>query len=367
MIDQRIKKLASVLLHYCIRLKKKQLVKLIGGEQATTLLKELYAEALAIGAYPYTKVVIEGLDEVLLKTGSKDQLTYISPLANYEVNRIDAVVGVFAPSNTKYLSGTNPNKQALMSKAQSRLLERLLTRAAKKQLAWVSTLFPANASAQDACMSLSDYEDFVYKACQIDKKDPITEWEKISKYNRRLINYLKRKKFIRITALDTDLTFRVTGRKWINCDGENNFPDGEVFTAPLENSADGYIRFSYPAVYRGREVDDVHIEFKNGKAVKTTSSRGQDFLEVMLNMDKGARYIGEVAIGTNYGIKIFTRNTLFDEKIGGTFHLALGKAYPESGGKNSSALHWDMVCDLRKGGCMYADGELFFKNGKFLR
>jgi aminopeptidase len=367
MIDQRTKKLARVLLRYCIRLKKKQLVKLIGSEQAIPLLRELYAEALTIGAYPYIKVAIEGLDEILLKTGSRDQLVYISPLAYYEVEKIDAVVGVFAPSNTKYLSGTNPDKQALMGKAQSKLLERLLTRAAKKQLAWVSTLFPANASAQDACMSLSDYEDFVYKACQIDKKDPIAEWRKISRYNRQLINYLKRKKLIHITALDTDLTFSVSGRKWINCDGENNFPDGEVFTAPLENSANGHIRFSYPAVYRGREVNDVYIEFKNGKAIKTTSSRGQDFLEAMLNMDKGARYIGEVAIGTNYGIKVFTRNILFDEKIGGTFHLALGKAYPESGGKNSSALHWDMVCDLRKDGCMYADGEMFFKNGKFLR
>ncbi len=367
MIDQRIKKMARVLLQYCIKLKKKQLVKLIGGEQAIPLLKELYGEALAMGAYPYTKVYIEGLEELLLKKGSRDQLAYVSPLANHEVEKIDAVVGVDSPLNTKHLSGTDPHKQALMTKAQSRLLRRLLARAAKKQLAWVGTLFPTHASAQDAGMSLSDYEDFVYRACHIDKKDPIAEWKKISRYNRRLINYLKKRDIIRITAPDTDLTFKIAGRTWINCDGENNFPDGEVFTAPLENSANGHIRFSFPAVYRGHEVDDVKIEFKNGKVVKATAGRGQKFLETMLNIDRGARYIGEVAIGTNYGIKISTRNTLFDEKIGGTFHLALGKAYPESGGKNKSALHWDMICDLRKGGCIYADGQLFFKNGKFLK
>jgi aminopeptidase len=191
-------------------------------------------------------------------------------------------------------------------------------------------------------MSLSDYEDFVFKACLLDKKDPVGEWKKISRYNSRLIKYLSGKREIRVVAPDTDLTFNVKGRKWINCDGKNNFPDGEVFTAPWEKSASGYIRYSFPAVYNGREVEDVRIEFKNGKAV------------------------GESAIGTNFGIKNFTKNILFDEKIGGTVHFALGMAYPETG-KNRSGLHWDMVCDLRKNGAMYADGQMFFKNGKFLK
>ena len=159
----------------------------------------------------------------------------------------------------------------------------------------------------------------------------------------------------------------MAGRKWINCDGENNFPDGEVFTGPHERSANGHIRFTFPAVYQGREVEDVRIEFKNGKAVKATAAKGEKYLNAMLDMDKGARYVGELAIGTNFGIREFTRNILFDEKIGGTVHMALGKAYPETGSKNESGLHWDMICDLRKGGSLYADGEMFFKNGKFLK
>ena len=216
-------------------------------------------------------------------------------------------------------------------------------------------------------MSLTDYEDFVFSACKVDKKDPIAEWKKVSQYNARIIKYLKGKKEIRIVAPDTDLRYNVAGRVWINCDGSNNFPDGEVFTAPIENSANGHIRFTFPAVYGGREVEDVRIEFKDGKAVSAKASRGEEFLNTMLDSDKGARYLGEVAIGTNFGIRQFTKNTLFDEKIGGTIHMALGQSYPETGGKNRSGLHWDMVCDLRTGGALYADKELFFKNGKFLK
>jgi aminopeptidase len=255
----------------------------------------------------------------------------------------------------------------LMRKSQGKITQRFSKRAAEKKLFWVVTQYPTNASAQDAGMSLTDYENFVFSACMVDKKNPIAEWRKVSKYNERLIKYLKRKKKIRITAPDTDFSFNVAGRKWINCDGKNNFPDGEVFTAPHENSAQGHVRFSFPAVYGGREVLDVRLEFKNGKAVKANAEKGVDFLNAMLDMDRGSRFLGETAIGTNFEIKQFTRNILYDEKIGGTFHMALGNSYPESGGKNKSALHWDMICDLRKGGCIYADGELFFKNGRFLK
>jgi aminopeptidase len=232
---------------------------------------------------------------------------------------------------------------------------------------WVGCQYPTLAAAQDATMSLSEYEDFVFRACRVDRKDPVAEWKKMSAYNARLIKYLAGKDEIRIVAKDTDLRYRVAGRKWINCDGKNNFPDGEVFTAPIENSAEGHIRFTYPAEYSGREAEDVRIEFKNGKAVSARAVRGEEFLNAMLDTDKGARYLGEVAIGTNFGIAKYTRNTLFDEKIGGTVHMALGESYPESGGKNNSGIHWDMVCDLRDGGELYADGQLFMKNGRFLK
>jgi aminopeptidase len=367
MTDARVKKLAYVLLHYSVDLKKKQVIRLNSNVLAMPLIKELYAEAIAMGAYPITRIGNDELDEIFLKNANDDQLSYVSPMSRLEVETMDAMVGIWASTNTKYLSGVTPQKQALSRKAQAKIIKRFSERAAKGQLKWVGTLFPTQAAAQDAGMSLADYEDFVYGAGLIDKKDPIAEWRKASKYNQRLVNYLKGKKTLRITAPDTDLTLKVGGRKWINCDGKNNFPDGEVFTSPIENSANGRIRYTFPAIYGGREVEDIRLEFKEGKVVKATALKGQDFLDAMLNMDKGARYIGEVAIGTNFGIKRFTKNILFDEKIGGTCHLAVGEAFPESGGKNFSSLHWDMICDLRSGGCLYADGQLFFKNGKFLK
>ncbi len=367
MTDPRIKSLARVLLHYCLKLKPKQLVRLMVGVQALPLLKELYAEALAIGAYPISKISAEEIEEVFLRNASKDQLTFIPPMEWLEINKIDAYVGVRASANTRFLTSLDPGRMATVRKAQTKLMERFYQRAAKGELRWVATLYPTTAYAQDAGMSLQEYENFVYKACMLDKKDPISEWRKVSAYNGKLINYLKTKNVIRVVAPDTDLSFSVKGRKWINCDGSSNFPDGEVFTGPVEKSVNGCIRFSFPAIYGGREVEDVRLEFKDGKVVKSKAARGGDFLETMLNMDKGARYVGEVALGTNFGIDRFTRNILFDEKIGGTFHLAVGKGYPECGSKNTSALHWDMVCDLRRDGAIYADGRLFFKNGKFLK
>jgi aminopeptidase len=368
MIDPRLKKLAHVLLHYSTKVRKNQIVKLIGGMESVPLLKELYAETLRMGAHPFTRIIIDDISEVFFKLANKEQLTYVIPMEKYEIEKVDALVFVRAPSNTKLLSHVDPKKQAINQKAHGKINEIFSKRAAAGQLAWVLTQYPTNAGAQDAGMSLADYEDFIYGACMVDKKDPIAEWKKVSKYNQKLINYLKRKKLIRVVAPDTDISFSVAGRKWINCDGNYNFPDGEVFTAPVENSANGHIRFTFPAVHGGREVTDVRVEFKNGKAVKATAAQGQNFLEAMLNMDKGSRHLGEVAIGTNFGIKDFTRNILYDEKIGGTHHMAFGNSYPESGGKNKSALHWDMICDLRsKDGAMYADGQLFFKNGKFLK
>lgn len=367
MVDPRLSKLAQVLVRYSCNVKKRQLVKIIGGIESLPLIKEVFTEAVKIGAYPFTKILAEELEVLYYKHAGKDQLSFVSPLDNYEVTKIDTLIAIRSPENTKLLSGVDPKKQAMSFKARGKIMQKFSKRAAEGKLTWVLTQYPTNASAQDAGMSLADYTEFVFGACMVDKKSPVAEWKKISKYNKKLINYLRRKKGIRIEAPDTDLTFNVKGRKWINCDGSNNFPDGEVFTAPIENSANGHIRFTFPAVYRGREVNDVRIEFKKGKAVKATAAQGQDYLNAMLDIDRGSRFLGEVAIGTNFGIKNFTKNILYDEKIGGTFHMALGNSYPDSGGKNKSALHWDMICDLRKKATMYADGQAFFKNGKFIR
>jgi aminopeptidase len=367
MKDPRIEKYAEVLLKYCIKLKRDQLLSIRATPLATPLIKELYKQALLKGAHPYTRIIVDGLMEIYFKHSSERQLKFITPLQKYELEKTDALVSIMSSYNTKELTNVDPKRQAIAQKAAAPLMKKYMARAAKKEFFWVGCLYPTAAAAQDAGMSLADYEDFVFAACRLNKKDPVAEWKKLSKYNARLIRYLSRKKKIRIVAPDTDLTYNVAGRKWINCDGANNFPDGEVFTGPHEKSANGHIRFTFPAVYQGREVEDVRIEFKDGKAVKATAAKGEKYLNAMLDMDKGARYVGELAIGTNFGIRKFTRNILFDEKIGGTVHMALGKAYPDTGGKNESGLHWDMICDMRKNGKLYADGELFFKNGKFLK
>jgi aminopeptidase len=240
-----------------------------------------------------------------------------------------------------------------------------MQRQASGALRWTLTQVPTAASAQDAGMSLTEYEDFVYSAGRIDARDPVAYWQKFSKEQQRLVDYLKGKDKVEVKGDNVDLMLSIKGRTFINADGKKNFPDGEIFTGPVEDSVNGWIRFTYPAIYRSREVEDVRIEFENGKVVNATASRGQDYLTATLDTDKGARYLGEFAIGTNEGVKLFTRNILFDEKIGGTMHVAFGAGYPDTGSHNESSVHWDMICDMRSGGEIYVDGKLFYKNGKF--
>ena len=364
-MDPRVKKLAEVMIHYSLKLKRGQLFKIVGEAVAMPLIEAAYCEALKVGAYPYVQIRLPNNDESLLKMGSKAQLAYIPPHARTEINKIDAYLGIFASSNTRYLAGVDPKKQAMARKAAHPLMKTFFRRTGNGELSWCGTQFPTLADAQDADMSLSDYEDFVYGAGHINAKDPVKHWKKVSKEQARLCRILNRFDKLHIRAEGTDLTLRVKGRKWINCAGTENFPDGEVFTCPIENTAEGHIRYSFPAVYGGREVEDVRLEFKAGKVVNESAAKNLPYLKAMLDMDRGARFLGEFAIGTNYEIKQFSRNILFDEKIGGTCHLAVGASIPEAGGTNQSGIHWDMVCDLKKGGEITADGKVIYRNGKF--
>jgi aminopeptidase len=253
----------------------------------------------------------------------------------------------------------------MKQKARKPIFDRLFARIGDGSVRWVGTQFPTQADAQESDLSLADYEDFVYSAGHITTSDPVAHWKKVAKEQLRLKRILDRVDRIHVRSKDTDLTLRVGGRKWVSCHGTENFPDGEIFTSPLEDTANGRIRYSFPAVYGGREVEDVRLEFKNGRVVKESAGKNQPYLTAMLNMDKGARFIGEFAIGTNYEIKRFSKNILFDEKIGGTCHLAVGASIPEAGGKNKSALHWDMVCDLRRDSEITADGKVIYRNGRF--
>lgn len=366
MIDKRLQKLASILITHSLEIKKNDLFLISGSPVAIPLIKEIYKQALEKGAHPYIKLGISDLAETFFKYATTKQLRYISPIARYELEHIDKRLGIISQENTKCLTNVDPKKQAVASAAHKELHELFLNRAAKKELAWCITQYPTNAAAQDSEMSLEEYEDFIFSAANVHAKNPVKYWNSLYEKQEKIKKLLETKKIIQIYAKDTDLKINVNGRKWINCYGKENFPDGEVFTGPLESSASGHIRYSFPATHGGREVDDICLWFEKGKVVKAKASKGEKFLLSMLDMDNGARRIGEFAFGTNYGIKKYTKNTLFDEKIGGTIHIAIGSGYPETGSKNKSSLHWDMVCDLRKNGEVFADNDLIYKNGKFL-
>ncbi len=239
----------------------------------------------------------------------------------------------------------------------------MMDRSATGELRWCYTEYPTYASAQEADMSLADYQDFVFTAGKLNEPDPVACWKEEGERQQKLVDWLRGKDQVVMTGPDIDLRLSIKDRIFILADGKYNFPDGEVFTGPVENSANGWVRFGYPAIYAGREVDNVELWFENGKVVKETASKGQDLLTSLLNTDPGARYLGELGIGTNYDIPRFTKNILFDEKLGGTIHLALGASYPETGGKNESGIHWDMLCDMHQGE-IRVDGELFYKDGK---
>jgi aminopeptidase len=366
MRDPRYEKLANVLVSYSVEVGKGDLVAVQGSSIAEPLLAEVYRAALDAGAHPFLRLQLPGLTEIFYKTARQHQLKYINPMAEFETDHVDKVISIWADDNTKSLAGVDPKKQAIRSRATSKLFLKFMQREAAGELKWVGTQFPCNASAQDAEMSLTEYEDFVFNACMVHLKDPIAAWKKVHRKQEKICRFLNKRKKIRVVAKGTDLTMNVEGRKWINCDGKANMPDGEIFTGPIEDSVEGTVSFSFPAYYAGKEADGVSLTFKKGKVVKATATKNQDFLIAMLDSDEGARRVGEFAIGTNYSIQEFTRNTLFDEKIGGTFHMALGASIPESGGMNQSGVHWDIVNDMRSGGKIYADGKIFYKNGKFV-
>jgi len=366
MPDPRVETVAKILVDYSVEVRPNQLVRISGGQEGAPLILAVYQKVLERGAHPFLQVEPEEAEELLYTYASDAQLDYIPPFMKGVIEQIDAGIAIWTDVNTKQLTNADPAKQSRRAVAMRPLSDRLLERAAKKELRWSGTIHPTQAFAQDAEMSLREFEDFVYSACLVDEPDPIRAWKKVSKEQQRVTDWLNKAKQIHVVGPDTDLKLEVTGRKWINCDGHENFPDGEVFTGPIEDSLNGHIRYTYPACYFGREVEDVRLQFKDGKVVKATAAKNEQVLLKMLESDKGAKYVGEFAFGTNSGIQRFTKNTLFDEKIGGTIHLALGKGYPESGSKNKSAIHWDMVCDLRDGGEVRVDGTVFLKDGKIL-
>jgi aminopeptidase len=307
-------------------------------------------------------------EEVLLLThGSDAQLRYISPVEQASSSSIDVSLSIIGSENTRRMAGVDPARMVLRQQARSELTERFLQRSASGALRWCTTIFPTHALAQEAEMALADYAEFLFRAGKLHAPDPVAAWRALEQLHARLIAFLSTRETLRIVAPGTDLTCGVAGRTWISCAGEKNFPDGEIFSAPEEDRTHGTIHFSYPGLFAGREVQDVWLRFERGVVVEARAGKGEDVLHAALAVDDGAKVLGEIAFGTNEDITRFSRNTLFDEKIGGTLHVALGASYPESGGRNESALHWNLVCDLRNGGQVYADGELVYQDGRFLQ
>ncbi len=366
MRDPRLAKLADVLVRYSVDVRPGQLVRISGPPVSSPLVVELYRAVVKAGGHPIVRSAPEELSEILIKEGSDEQLQFVNPVTQFEYDRIDASIGIWAEENTKSMTNADPKRMALTEVARRPLMESFMKRAAEGSLRWTGTQYPCQASAQDAEMSLGEYEDFVFNAGLLNHPDPIASWKQVSQRQQRLTDFLQGKSDYRVVAANgTDIRMSVAGMKWVNCDGHENFPDGEVFTGPVLDSANGTIHFSFPAVHHGREVQDVRLSFKDGKVVDASASKGEAFLFSMLDMDNGSRLLGECAIGTNFGIQQYTRNTLFDEKIGGTVHFALGAGYPETGNANQSGLHWDMVCDLRQGGHIEIDGHQINLNGRF--
>jgi aminopeptidase len=366
MHDVRIDRLAQVLVNYSLAAEPNQLFRIVAPTAAAPLVRAVYREAMRAGTNPLMRLTLDGLDEIFYKNANDDQLTYVPQLARDEIETVDLHLSILADENTRALSGVDAKLVAKRRAAMSPISKRMMERSADGSFRWCLTLFPTAAQAQEADMSLSDYADFVFAAGKLDHEDPVAAWQAQRAEQERIIDRLKIANQIRIVGPGTDLTYAVSGRTWVNCAGDRNFPDGEVFTGPEEQKTNGFITYSFPAIYMGREVSGIRLEFVDGKVVKATADKGEDLLHSLLDMDDGARRLGEVAFGTNYGIQRFSRNILFDEKIGGTVHLALGAAYPETGCTNQSALHWDMICDLRSGGEVFADGALIHKDGKFV-
>jgi len=365
-MDPRVSKLAKLLVQYSLKLKKGEMFKIQGETTALPLMQAMYEQAIDMGACPYLSIRAAETEEYFFRHATDEQLKFVSPLLKLEIDRIDAHATIWGSQNTRYLAGVDSKRQAMQQKAMRPLVQKRFKRMGDGSYKWVGTQFPTYADAQEADMSLTDYEAFVYGAGHLDAADPVKHWLKVETEQKRIVKILEAADEFRVRSDDTDLRFRARGRKWISCHGTLNFPDGEIFTGPIENSVEGQIRFSFPAVYMGREVNEVRLTFKKGKVVEESAGKNLDFLKNMLSVDAGARFVGEIAVGTNYDITKFTRNTLFDEKIGGTCHLALGASIPESLGKNKSAIHWDMVCDLRQGSEITADGKTIYRNGKFI-
>jgi aminopeptidase len=366
MKDIRVERVADIIVDYSVKVSEGDKVAIHGAHVAEPLILALYRRCLERGAFPMIRATLPHAAPIFYSVANDSQLEFIWETEKWLMENLDVSISIISESNTRQLTRVDPERQVIARRARQPLTETYMRRAAEGDFRWNVTLFPTDAHAMEAHMSLEEYEDFFYGACLVDAPDPVAEWKKVAERHERLIEWMRGRNEIHIEGEGTDLTLEVGDRTFLAANGDANFPDGEIFTGPIEDKTRGAVTFSYPANYGGQSVEGIRLDFESGKIVNARAEKNEEFLVKTLDTDPGARVLGELGIGTNYGISSFTGEILLDEKIGGTVHLAVGASYPESGGTNNSAVHWDMVCDLRKGGRITVDGDLLMEDGKLL-
>ena len=373
-MDPRVERLARVLVEYSTEIQPGDRVLIEAEPVAEPLVRACFREILEAGGHPHLsialagQVTLTGLDDLFLQYAKDDQLDYPATFFNLVYGNFESRIRIHSMSNTKSLSGVDKTRLARREKATQGVLEAQFRRGKTREFRWMTTLFPTQAYAQDSEMSLEEFEAFAYRACHVDDpgSDPIKYWLGIKEDQKKIVEAFNGHEVVEVRGPNCDLRLSIKGRTFINACGYNNMPDGEVFTGPVEESVEGRVRFSYPSALRGNEVEGVELIFEEGRVVEAHADKNQQFLDSMLETDEGARYLGEFAVGLNYGVDRITKNILFDEKIGGSIHMALGAGYPKTGSVNKSAIHWDLITDMQDGGEIIVDGETFYKDGSFV-
>lgn len=356
---------ATLLCDYCLELKKGERLLVSTSTLAVPLVKEIFREATRRGVIVETDLLFPEQGKIFLDNADDDLLNELPVFRKLAIEQFDAYLVIRAPFNLMEDQNVNPEKKKNRQKALRPVTETYFRRTGNGSLKRSLCQFPTQASAQMADMSLEEYENFIFNACMLNNDDPQTEWLKVRAGQQKLVDHLNQVSNVRYINKKSDISFSVKDRIWINSDGRNNMPSGEVFTGPVENTVNGKVHFNYPSIFMGKEVSGITLWVDDGQVAKWDANKGKDILDRVFEIE-GSRYFGEVAIGTNYNIQTPTKNILFDEKIGGTVHMAVGQSYKQTGGKNSSAIHWDMIADMKDGGQIYTDGELIYENGKFL-
>lgn len=365
MVDPRVTKMAAILVDHSTYIKEGDRVAIEATTAAAPLVGALYARILERGGHPHLILDLPDQEEILFQYASDAQLGFTPTFRKLAYDEFESRIRIHSLTNTRALSSVDPSRQRKHQAAHSSILATQMRRGADKSFKWVTTLYPTEGYAMEAEMSQKQFEDFVFNAVHANQEDPIAFWNETKVKQQKMVDLIQGHDKVTLKGPNVDLELSVKGRTFVNCYGINNMPDGELFTGPVEDSLNGWVRYTYPAIINGVMVEGVELKFTDGKVTKATASKNETFLNEMINSDAGARYVGEFAIGTNYDIDHFSHNILFDEKLGGTFHMALGAGYPETGSKNKSIIHWDMICGLEDSE-ITADDEVIYKNRAFL-